>query len=139
MWRYKPSRIRWMKTPRLFNVWQPSALAYDTSVTFSSAFLELLTEHCSLTRSHDFTLLILLSSNTVPNLQLFFPSAKLIRSRITIVEFSVSRPIVQVFHLLVWTQHYLKLHNCDAFQLKPTSAIPSSNATESNLKLDKVL
>ena len=32
------------------------------------------------------------------------------------MEFSVPRPIVQVFHLMVWTQHYLKLHNCWRFQ-----------------------
>ena len=28
----------------------------------------------------------------------------------------LTRPIVLVFHLIVWTQHYLKLHNCWRFQ-----------------------
>eukprot|EP01036_Dinobryon_divergens_P029394 gene29394-38483_t len=45
-----------------------------------------------------------------------FPGAKHFLGRVTIIEFSVPRPIVQVFHLMVWTQHYLKFHNCWRFQ-----------------------
>ena len=45
-----------------------------------------------------------------------FPGSEKFLERVTIVEFSVPRPIVQVFHLMVWTQHYLKLHNCWRFQ-----------------------
>jgi len=60
--------------------------------------------------------------------KLNFPFASGIRSRVTIVEFTVSRPIVQVFHLLVWTQHYLKLHNCAAFQVSPSSATNLSDS-----------
>lgn len=31
------------------------------------------------------------------------------------MEFSVQKPVFQIFHLIVWAQHYIKLHNCLRF------------------------
>lgn len=38
-----------------------------------------------------------------------------IRNRLAVIEFAVAKPVFQIFHLMVWSQHYIKLHNCLRF------------------------
>lgn len=53
-------------------------------------------------------------------------------SRVTILEFNVTKNVHQIFHLIVWMQHYLKIHNCWSFQRKQgskTRALTEVNST----------
>lgn len=42
--------------------------------------------------------------------------SEVIRSRVTVLEFNVTKHVHQIFHLIVWTQHYLKVHNCWSYR-----------------------
>lgn len=40
------------------------------------------------------------------------------RKRVGIIQFDVQEPVFAIFHLLVWGQHYIKMHNCHQFTEK---------------------
>jgi hypothetical protein len=39
----------------------------------------------------------------------------MLRERVSIVQFNASRPIILIFQLVVFAQHYVKMHNCLRF------------------------
>eukprot|EP01038_Epipyxis_sp_PR26KG_P006295 gene6295-8669_t len=64
-----------------------------------------------------------------------FPSQA--QQRIHIVQFEVERPIILIFHLLVWIQHYVKIHNCLRFHMQNSQQIkypPKRNSDSSAQK-----
>lgn len=50
-----------------------------------------------------------------------------LRHRISIVQFQLVKPVHLIFHLLVWGQHYVKIHNCLRFAKPHHSSSNSSS------------
>lgn len=57
-----------------------------------------------------------------------------LRNRVTIIEFNVTKHVHQIFHLIVWAQHYLKIHNCWTFSQHVNSGT-STPHTDKNVHI----
>ncbi|KAJ1434638.1 hypothetical protein B484DRAFT_446535, partial [Ochromonadaceae sp. CCMP2298] len=62
------------------------------------------------------------------------PGMQLLRGRVSLVQFTASRPIVLIFQLLVFAQHYVRLHNCLRFTRRGgTGSITSTTGSSSSI------
>ena len=56
---------------------------------------------------------------------------KHIASKVSIIEFRVSKPIILIFQLLVFAQHYVKIHNCMQFTRTNVDELSKVNREDS--------
>jgi hypothetical protein len=60
-----------------------------------------------------------------------------VRKRIGIIQFQVEEPVFAIFHLLIWGQHYVKMHNCHQFSSAGHSGSTSRSGGTGSLPKQK--